>query len=83
VCRIGILLIVILLTTISALPGIIATVDAAEKTNTGMVTDALRNGTSEKERQVRTNPTEIIIHLDNRCKLVHAMMLRTTSNKFC
>jgi len=82
VCRIGILLIVILLMII-ALPDINATVETAGKTNIGMVTDALRNGTSKEERKVRTNPTEIIIHLDNRCKLVHAMMLRATSHKFC
>jgi len=81
VCRIGILLIVILLMII-ALPDINADVETAGKTNIGMVTDALRNGTTEEERKVRTDP-EIIIHLDNRCKLVHAMMLRTTSNKFC
>jgi len=42
VCRIGtlLLLLIVMILTISALPGIIATVDAAGKTNTGMVTDA-------------------------------------------
>jgi len=43
VCRIRtllLLLLIVMILTISALPGIIATVDTAGKTNTGMVTDA-------------------------------------------
>merc|ERR1712200_207765 len=47
------------------------------------VSDVFRQGSTEKKRKVRTIPTTIIIHLDSLCKLVHAMMLRATSNKFC
>jgi hypothetical protein len=69
---------------ISTLPKIIATtVETAGKTNIGMVSDVFRQGSTEKKRKARTIPTAIIIHLDSLCRLVYAMMLRATSNKFC
>jgi len=66
VCRIGtllLLLIVMILTTISALPGMIATVDAAGKTNTGMVTAALQVHHIEKIDTLKRRALEVH-HLD-------------------